>query len=411
MNTATGTDDTHAKPKPSFGKLAVRRTLIAIVLMLLIVIPSVIMLAISHQPAAMWASMGTIVGIVTVVYGGLRVGLVTALVLALLAPVGIVAGVTPITGAALMALMAIAVGGLSRIGMNRIVMLVPIFVAWPMMAPTPWLPTATIEKLQAYISAHGLTLDRVSQVPAGGSASAASAKLLSHMGPSSLVAERMDSTYLAWTAAYFFVGAVIPIVVLAVALRKFTPPKLKSHPRSESMPYTIAITILLTVATYYFLDHPKQTAGAFMIATILVLCQVGDGNALRPTVQRVLGTLGGGLIVWVIASQLDSVKIIDAFGAPLPVQMFILGVVFGVAALISKFSPRAWIYYIFITPTAVCFNAFTVKMAGNVGEQRVIDNLVGAALVLVATGLTLGFAHWGSRLQRSAPAGTPAPPA
>ena len=83
-----------APPKPSLGALVVRRTAIAIVLTVLVLAPAVVLFMITKQPSATYAAMATLIGIVAVMAGGPRIGVIAA----------IVAGLTPFTGAALMAL-------------------------------------------------------------------------------------------------------------------------------------------------------------------------------------------------------------------------------------------------------------------------------------------------------------------
>lgn len=158
-------------------------------------------------------------------------------------------------------------------------------------------------------------------------------------------------------------------------------------------PHTVAITVLAAVGTYWFLNDPKQTAGAFFIATVLVLTQVGELNEVRPTIARVFGTLGGAGLLVLIVSQLHSVTLTVVFGCPLPLQLFLLGTFFGVLAVAAKFSKHQWIYYALIMPATALLNGMTIKQASNIGDQRVVDNLVGALLVLIAFGLTVGFAR------------------
>ena len=53
-----------------------------------------------------------------------------------------------------------------------------------------------------------------------------------------------------------------------------------------------------------------------------------------------------------------------------------------------------WIYFVFITPTVVCLNASSNQHLGDLGKQRAADTLVGAALVLLASAITIGYSHW-----------------
>ena len=384
-----------SKVEMSPAAVLLKRLVIAVALLVLILLPTFVLLAVTHQPSATWASMGAIVGLVAVAFGGLEVGIITAAVLALLAPVAIVAGLTPITGAALMALMTLMVGRMARFGLNRALMLVPIFIAWPMLAPVPWLPDSVLALVKRRIDTKGVKLDAWSTLFQGLSPS--------HSGHTQEIASlvlkynRLDHTYLAWTAVFFFVGTIFTVIVGHFAVRKMHLPALVTRTRREVIPYTVTITVLASVGTYWFLNHPKQTAGAFFIATVLVLSQVGEVSEFRLTLERVAGTIAGALLMMLLVTQVHSVSLADVFGCPLPVQMVLLGAVFGVLAIAAKFSRHQWIYFALIVPTTACLNGMTVKQASNVGTQRVVDNLVGAGLVLVVMALTVVSSHLAGR--------------
>ncbi len=376
-------------PKMPLATIVIRRTAIAIALFLLIIVPSAVLLVITKQPSATYASMGALIGAFALLAGGLRIGILTSLVAALLAPLAIVAGLSPITGAVLMILMTLMVGRLSLFGLHRATMLVPIFLAWPMLSPIPWLPRMELGQLKTILTNNGLTFaDALSKAKAagGGASSGSSATTLHH----AMVDLRLDTTYLTWVIVFFFVGAIVPVVLLHFILRKRNLPKPKPNPRSEALNYTITICVLTGVAMYYFIDHPKQTSGSFFIATILVLTQVGSDIEWKLTLQRVLGTFAGLVALMGLMALMGHAKYTDVVGIPMPVNLYIVGAVFGVGAIIAKFSPRQWIYYILITPCAALLNAYTVSAASDIGKQRLVDNLVGAALVIVAAGITIG---------------------
>lgn len=382
-------DTTLKKPLTA---VILRRTAIALALFALIIVPAAILLVITKQPSATYASMGALIGAFALLAGGLRIGILTSLVAALLAPLAIVAGLSPITGAVLMILMTLMVGRLSLFGLHRATMLVPIFLAWPMLSPIPWLPRMELGQLKTILTNNGLTLtDALSKAQASGTASTSagsgtSATTIHH----AMVDMRLDTTYLSWVIAFFFLGAIVPVLVLHVVLRKRSLPTPKPNPRSEALNYTITICVLTGIAMYYFIDHPKQTSGSFFIATILVLTQVGSDIEWKLTLQRVLGTFGGLLALTGLMALMGQAKYTDVVGIPMPVNLYIVGAVFGVGAIIAKFSPRQWIYYILITPTAALLNAYTMSAASDIGKQRLVDNLVGAALVIVAAGITIG---------------------
>lgn len=329
-----------APPKKPLPQVLLRRLVIALILSVVLAIPAVIMGLLSNEPAASgWASMAAIAGLVAVAAAGPRIGILTAIVMGLLAPVSIIAGMTPITGAALMALMCLMLGRLSRFGLHRATVLVVIFIAWTLISPPPW-------------------------------------------GPSESVM-RTNETYLAWMGAIFFVGALVPVLIMPFLLRKMKRPAPVLHTREEAIPYTVSITVLSTVATYYVLANPTDFAGAFLVATILVLTQVGDAAVLKPTLYRVIGTILGSTIVVLIVAQIHSLAIV-----------YLIGLILGTTAVIAKFGPHQWLYYTFITPTAVCLNALSIGQVGELGQQRFVDNVAGAALVLIASGLTIAYSQW-----------------
>jgi hypothetical protein len=395
---ATTTPETIAPPsasRPGLGKVIARRGAIAVALVLLLLVPAFAMMAATGQPAATYSAMGTIAGLVAVMGGGLRIGTITAVVIALLAPLVVIAGLTPITGAAIMAIMTLVIGRLSTFGLHRATMLVPILLAWPMLAPVPWLPHDRVDELNALLAKHGTSLaDALTTMQPKQSTSAgegaSSGDAMSHL----MQELRMDSTYLTWLVAFFLVGAIIPVILGWIMRHRMKPPSLIPHPRRETVPYTVTITVLAAGATYYFLNNPKLPGGAFFIAVILVLAQVGNDIAWRLTVQRVLGTFAGVGLFIVINQLVGTTTFTEVFGLPFPLGIYIIGILFGVVAIMAKFSPRHWIYFIFIVPTTAYLNAFTVEGAAGLGRARLIDNVAGAVLVILAALITLA----GSRL-------------
>lgn len=409
MTTSTEVAPEAPPAHPSLGRLIVRRTVIALVLVLLILVPVVVLFVATKQPSATYAGMAVLIGAMAVAAGGVRIGVITAIVSALLAPLAIVAGLSPVTGAALMALMTLMVGRLSVFGLHRAVMLVPIFLVWPMLTPVPWIPKGLLATVNAKLAASGLTVtEALARAQAGSGASGGSSSTASATATKitqALVQQRMDTTYLTWIAVFFFVGAIVPVIVLPPLLKKLPHRPPVTHPRSEAVPYTITIAGLTTVATYYFLDHPKLVAGSFLVATVLVLAQVGNDVEWKITIQRVLGTLGGVLLLSAVLRALGPVTYAEVYGIPMPLQLYAVALVFAVAAIIAKFSPRQWIYYVLIAPAAAMLNAFTATQATDFGSQRLVDNVVGSVLVIAAAVITMV----GTRIALGRPDAEPAP--
>lgn len=341
------TSTTPAAATPPFSKVLVRRLGIAIALVLVLLIPAIIMLVATAvftghaEPAGTFAAIPAVAGIAAVAVGGRDLGIRTAIVLALLGPLTIVAGASPVSGAALMALMCLMVGLMSRWGLQRAGLLVPVMVSWTLITPPPW-----------------------------------------GVKP---VVDRTDTTFLLWMAAIFFVGAIFPVLVCPFLLRKAHLPAAKPHPRKEAIIYTVIITVLTTVSVYYVLAHPKLYGGAFLVATILVLAPIGEISILKPTVIRVVATVVGSLLVMLMLTQVKSLTV-----------LYVIGLLCGVAAVASKFSPRTWIYYVLMVPTTACLNAFALPQVAQLGEQRMVDNIVGGALVLMASAAAIGYSRWES---------------
>jgi hypothetical protein len=52
---------------------------------------------------------------------------------------------------------------------------------------------------------------------------------------------------------------------------------------------------------------------------------------------------------------------------------------------------------VFMVPATACLNATTLTQVGELGRQRVIDNVVGGIAVIIATVLAIGYSQWSGR--------------
>ena len=386
-------------------KVVVRRVGIAVVLLAVMLVPFIVLMAATKQPSASYAAMGAIIGAIGVAVGGLRFAVIVSIVTSLLAPLSIIAGLTPLTGAILMAVMALAVGRMSRYGLHRAALLVPVFLAWPMYAPVPWVTSAQLTHIKDLLARKGLSLAQAVSLPP--SPSGTTSKATQHAIDQAMIALRMDQKYLAWVAGFFFIGSIVAAFVMHLMLRKVHLPVPAPTSRRDAVPYTITIVVLTAIATYYFLDHPKQAGGAFLIATILVLTQVGHEIAWKLTVERVLGTFGGIGLLLAVMAVVGGNSYTEVFGIPIPMHLYAVGLVFGMLAIATKFSPRLWIYYMLLVPTTALLNAYTTAQVAHFGRARLVDNVVGAVAVIVAALIALGA----SKLVRSDEPAVDTPPA
>ena len=325
-----------------------RRFVLVFGIIILTVIPAVVMVLVTWagtgqpQAAAAWASLPAIVGIGAAVAGGRHYAVVTAFVMAFIAPVSIVAGLSPASGAALMALMCLMVGRMSRYGLQKSALLVPVMLSWTLIDPPTWAGATTVD--------------------------------------------RLDTGYLLWMTVIFFVGGLIPALIVPSLMRTRPAPHLQPHTQREAVTYTVMITILVTVGTFWVLDHPENIGGAFLIAVLLVMAPIGNAQTIMPTIWRIVGTVAGSILVVLLVSQVTSLAVI-----------YLLGLVFIGIALFARFSGYAWLYYVFMVPATATLNATTLSQVGQLGKQRVADNLVGGILVILASIIAIGYSHWASR--------------
>jgi MFS family permease len=325
-----------------------RRLILVVAAVVLVLLPAIVMVLIAWagtgkvQGAATWASIPAIVGIAAALSAGRRYAVIVAIVMGFLAPLAIVAGLSPVSGAALMAVLCMTVGRLSRAGLQKSGLLVPVMLSWALIDPPAWDGATTVD--------------------------------------------RLDNGYLLWMALTFFVGGLIPALLVPLLMRKRKAPTLAPHTRSQAMTYTVMITTLVTVSTFYVLDNPKMIGGAFLIAVIMVMAPIGTTQTLKPTIFRVLGTILGSVFVIAMVSQVNSL------GA-----VYLIGLVFLVVAVFARLSGLAWVYYVFMVPATACLNSTTLTEVGELGKQRVIDNTVGGILVIIATAIAIGYSQWANR--------------
>lgn len=325
-----------------------KRLGIALAVIVITAIPALIMLVVTYvatgalQPFATWASLPAVAGMAATLLGGRRFAVIAAIATGMIAPLSVVAGLSAVAGAALMGLMAMTVGRLSRFGLHKSALLYPVIMSWALIDPPTWAGQSSVD--------------------------------------------RLDQTYLLWMAATFFVGAVFPAIVLPRLIRDRPTPALSPSPRREATTYTVMITALVTVSTFLVLANPKWYGGAFLIAAILIMAPLGEAQTLRPTLLRILGTLVGTVLLVGVVSQIQSLAVV-----------YLVGLLFIVMALMARFGAHGWLYYVFMMPATAGLNATTLAQVGQLGEQRLIDNIVGGILVLLASAAAILYSHWADR--------------
>lgn len=322
--------------------------MLTMTVVVLVVVPAIVMVLVTWaatgtpQGAATWASLPAIATIAAAFAGGRGFAVRVAIVLTFLAPLSIVAGGSPVSGAALMAIMCLTVGRLARVGLHKSGLLVPVMMAWAVINPPAWSPATTVD--------------------------------------------RTDTPYLLWMTVIFFVGAMMPALIVPWLMRKRKAPQLQSHTLEEAIVYTVLITVLVTIATYIVLDNPRFFGGAFLIASIMVMAPIGTAETLKPTLVRVISTVAGSVLVMVLLSKVDSLGVI-----------YLFGLLFLIVAMMSRLEGNAWLYFLFMVPATAALNATTLAQVGELSKQRVGDNIIGGIAVLAAAALAIGYSNWSSR--------------
>ena len=119
------------------------------------------------------------------------------------------------------------------------------------------------------------------------------------------------------------------------------------------------------------------------MATILVLALIGEAAVLRPAIIRVAGTAAGSALLILVVAEAKSL-----------IAVYIVGLLLCVAAVVTKLGSHTWLYYVLMVPTTACLNAFALPQVGQLGAQRVVDNVVGGLLVLAASAMAIAYSRW-----------------
>ena len=118
--------------------------------------------------------------------------------------------------------------------------------------------------------------------------------------------------------------------------------------------------------------------------TLLAVTQFGADAHLKRTLGRVAGTIAGVVIAAVVASLTGSETVLVA-----------IGLVLLVITAVIMLGPHSYVLYsIFITPTVVLFTSASIADVPATDAQRLGFTLIAAALILLASGITLGWSHY-----------------
>ena len=148
--------------------------------------------------------------------------------------------------------------------------------------------------------------------------------------------------------------------------------------------YTTTITVLCTASTLGVLIWRPGSNGAWLVLTVLAVTQFGADAHLKRTLGRVAGTVGGAVIAAIVASVSGS-----------EAELLAIGLVLLVITAVIMLGPHPHVLYsIFLTPTVVLFTSTSIADVATTDAQRLGFTLIGSALILLASGITLRWAHY-----------------
>ena len=337
-----GAAESPESPSPRLAQVLARRTVTAIAAIVILSVPFAVFAAISGQvTAASWAALGGAVALTNLMIGGQAIAYLSVGLLTALTPVAIVSGSVPVAGAGLMAIMCFGVGLSARQGLHRGMLLIPMYLAFMIIAPPPW-------------SGH-------------------------------TAVDRTSTSYLLWNMLFLGGGALWAALVFPLLLRKRkAAPRPEPWTRDDTVVYTVTITVLCTASTLGVLLWRPGSDGAWLVLTLLAITQFGADAHLKRTLGRIAGTITGVVIAAIIASVTNS-----------ETTLLAIGLVLLVITVVIMLGPHSYVLYsIFITPTVVLFTSTSIADVANTDRQRLAFTLIGSTLVLLACGITLVWAHY-----------------
>lgn len=179
------------------------------------------------------------------------------------------------------------------------------------------------------------------------------------------------------TAILLLIGGLWARLVIALIPVKI-PNSTESTVRSlvQMLPYALALAISTGLSTYILLINASGGVGAWLILTIFVVLQTQSGSTLAKTRDRVLGTVGGGIIAFVL------ILVLQSLNQQRTVVQLALALVFFAISMYYLIPGPYWKYVLFLTPGVVLLDSNVAADPTSTDLWRVGYTLIGVAIAL-----------------------------
>jgi uncharacterized membrane protein YccC len=215
---------------------------------------------------------------------------------------------------------------------------------------------------------------------------------------------------ISWREASFAVGSLAVTVLVRLADHAvFGPLPAASLPPRPVVPesdrfwlrFAAAYTAAATLGLWIGLELDRQHA-IWVVVTTLVVMQPDDRSNYRRILERIVGTLAGVAVAFVLTQFLRAEPLVFA------------ALVVTAAALPHHIPVRYWLHTAAIALLVMLIYDLASRVAGDSGAlapglftERVVDVLVGCVLALIGT--ELGF-RWGAHVKPASVKTAPAQP-
>jgi hypothetical protein len=181
------------------------------------------------------------------------------------------------------------------------------------------------------------------------------------------------------TAALLLIGGLWARLIIA-GVQKWIPATPETQPRTEEglVPYALALAISTGISTYFLLIYVPNGVGAWLILTIFVVLKVDTQRTVERTRDRVLGTLSGAVVAFIVIELLQALNWAQGF-VQITLALLFIG------AAMSYFVPGPyWKYVFFLTPGVVLLDSNAVSDQVTVDAWRVGFTLMGVTIALLS---------------------------